>query len=128
MGGRGASSGNGSKVMKNGKAIEVYLSREMQSKKTVLVAFGEKEIYMRPASYSLEDEGVAGKPAGTVLIKHGIVKGKVINMDLTKAKTISGQTYEYKEVIKANGFKWSPSKKIWYNERLSDKEKLKYLY
>lgn len=132
MGGRGASSsssGIGKGIIKKGEAKELYLSRAMERKNAVLVAGVDKSggVYLRPADDSFEYEGVKGKPTGTIRVQHGLVNGRPVNLDLTKAKEIRGNTYENQGAIRAAGFKWSKTKRVWYNDRLPEQEKKKYL-
>lgn len=131
MGGRGASSskkaiGNRNSILGKGEAKELYLSRSMERSKSVLIAEVDSKgrVYLRPASD--EEDGVKGKPSGTIQVKHGIVKGKTVNLNLEYAREVSGQTFENKETIKQAGFGWSSYKKVYYNKRLPSKEINKY--
>lgn len=132
MGGRGASSsadkiGNRSSILIKGEPKEIYLSRSMERAKSVLIATSDNKgnLYLRPASD--EEDGVKGKVIGTIQVKHGMIKGKPVNLNLTYAREISGSTFEYQEKIKQAGFKWSRSKRVYYNSRLPQNERNKYL-
>lgn len=131
MGGRGSSSsisklGDFKKIFTKGEPQEIYLSRAMERGNAVLIAERDVDgtVWLRPAND--EDDKVEGKPAGTVRVQHGIIKGKPINLDLTKAKAVYGTTFEYRETIKSAGFQWSKYKRRYYNKRLPSKEIDKY--
>lgn len=62
----------------------------------------------------------------TIEVKHGIIKGRPVNLNLKYAKEVSGTTFEWREIIKQAGFKWSSYKRVYYNDRLSLSEKEKY--
>jgi len=47
-------------------------------------------------------------------------------MHLKYAKEVSGTTFECRGIIKEAGFKWSSYKKVYYNDKMSLKEKEKY--
>ena len=46
-------------------------------------------------------------------LQAGAVDGKTFGLDLSKAKSISGQTYSVKDEAKKNGFKWNTQRKRW---------------
>lgn len=51
--------------------------------------------------------------AATTTIEHGAVNGKLIGVDLSAAKSVSGQTYSIKDMIKSDGFRWDGVNKRW---------------
>jgi len=106
--------------------MELYLSRSMEANKSVLIACSDNDgnVRLRPAS--TQYDGVKGKVQGTIEVKHGIIKGKTVNLDLKYAKEVSGTTFECRGIIKEAGFKWSSYKKVYYNDKMSLKEKEKY--
>ena len=46
-------------------------------------------------------------------IKAGVVDGEIVNLDLSKATTIKGHTYDIKEQAKEAGMVWNPRSDSW---------------
>lgn len=46
-------------------------------------------------------------------ITHGAVNGEMVGVDLSKAKSVSGKTFNIKSEIKSQGFKWDGKNKMW---------------
>lgn len=57
----------------------------------------------------------------------------IINLDITIEIVgswiwVSGNTYDHKETLKANGFKWASKKKMWYLNPTGTQKKTKKQY
>lgn len=129
MGGRGATSGSRlgkvGDILMSSNPKEIYLSRDMEKNKSVVIAkVKDGKVTLRAANDELDK--VEG-PVGRIIVNHGIIKNKPINLNLAKAKEINGETYSSSTLIRESGFKWSKKKRVWYNDRLSNKEKREYL-
>lgn len=46
-------------------------------------------------------------------ITHGAINGRLYGVDLSKAKSVSGQTYDLRSALKSEGFKWNGKEKRW---------------
>lgn len=53
------------------------------------------------------------KSYGDFTVTHGAYEGRLLGVDLSKAKTVTGQTYSIKEQLKKAGFRWSQDTKGW---------------
>lgn len=51
-------------------------------------------------------------------IDSGIDDGWMHNLDLSKARSVSGQTFSVKDLIKENGFRWDRDNKRWINKEM----------
>lgn len=49
----------------------------------------------------------------TYEVKAGAVNGQMFNVNLSKAKSVSGQTYDMRSDLKKLGFKWNGASKKW---------------
>ena len=49
----------------------------------------------------------------TYEVSHGAVNGEIFGVNLDKANSVSGQTYNLREELKKKGFKWDGKKKAW---------------
>lgn len=49
----------------------------------------------------------------TYTLQAGAVNGQTFNIDWSKVKSISGQTYKLREAAKAAGLKWDNTNKKW---------------
>ena len=49
----------------------------------------------------------------TFELKHGAVNGEIFGVNLDKAISVSGQTYNLKDELKKKGFKWNKDRKAW---------------
>ena len=52
--------------------------------------------------------------AATTTITHGAINGELVGVDLSKAKSVQGNTYEIRNAIKSHGFRWDGKGKRWY--------------
>lgn len=89
---------------------DVEFDKEVLS--TTVDADGNVSLNYAKGSYS----GNYGDKEQTVTysIKSGFVDGEPVNMDLSKASSISGKgTYSIKEVAKKAGMTWNPEAKAW---------------
>lgn len=46
-------------------------------------------------------------------ITHGAINGRLYGVDLSKATSVSGQTYDLRTTIKSAGFRWNAKEKRW---------------
>lgn len=102
---------NATMTKKNSKASAVY-------DKTVMSAKVDKDGNVILDYASGVYDGKYGDPVQNVTytIKAGVVDGAPVNMDLTKATSISGKnTYSVREAAKEAGMKWSPSLNAYVN-------------
>lgn len=51
--------------------------------------------------------------AATTTITHGAINGELYGVDLSKAKSVSGQTYDLRDKLKRAGFRWNGKEKRW---------------
>lgn len=124
MGGRGSSSGLGKNtdgviVSDKKRKIESSFVNKNYGMRTykdkILEAqTGGKGNLTFDYAYPTESERASSKRVYTTYeLRAGAVNGSVFNVNLDKAKTVSGQTYDIKEELKRKGFKWNSSNKRW---------------
>ena len=126
MGGRGGA-GNNARSSKDGtiilgkpREIQSYLRRggggyARYHKDTILEAKTDGAgnltfSYARADSYEEETR----RTVKTVYkLQAGVVNGEPFGINWDKVKSISGQTYDLREVAKKNGLTWDGAKKQW---------------
>lgn len=93
---------------RNKKARTTYdksvLSAEVDENGNVTLKYAQGEY---SGNYGDEVQNV------TYRIKAGAVDGVPVNLDLSKASSISGSTYEVKDAAKAAGMKWNSDTSSW---------------
>lgn len=127
FGGRGASAGTGnSPLERNAKQRQIETQYRTPSvsmrgitgyKDEILEAKADKDgnVTFEYATPKARDKTAKTNKTEYVTyeVSHGAVNGEIFGVNLDKASSVSGQTYNLREELKKKGFKWDGKKKAW---------------
>lgn len=129
MGGRGSSSGSGrsnDSPIGNEEPVEIINRKSWSGgnrwKYTMLKAehVGGGEIKVDYADVERYEQINRNTTEAHIKLKAGFYNEMgwrdiiIHNLDMSKVTRASGRTYEIKEILKAEGFRWDPKLKQWY--------------
>ena len=127
FGGRGASAGTGnSPLERNAKPRQIETQYRTPSvsmrgitgyKDEILEAKADKDgnVTFEYATPKARDKTAKTNKTEYVTyeVSHGAINGETFGVNLDKANSVSGQTYNLREELKKKGFKWDGKKKAW---------------